>query len=422
MNKIERIVYDIVKSNPKVKLFIRNIYQAVFDILPRRKEFSINPIIFKESFFLGFHDIQAFSKDNTKVLANKLYMDLKMPSKEDFIDIGYFEFDGKDLNKFVKLGESNAWNYHKGCRLQWRLNGRSVIYNCTHEGVMIAKTIDISSQSEQIISSPIDSVSLDGKFATSFSYERLEKFMPGYGYNHSDELSFLNDKAPLNTGLFLVDLEKNTKKLLIDLKTLADQSKAEENSVESSHYVTHSLFSHDRKYISFFHRWVGEDTRKRYTRLMIYNLDTDEVFQVPTGYMVSHYVWNKSHEIIAYCNYNGTDAHTLIKINSLENSHFVAYPQLNSDGHQSFINDKRFVSDTYGDKWRMSKLYAVDILNNEAKLIASVYSPDKFQTKIPQKHIACDLHPIVSEDGSFVCFDTVKSGKRALAVMSLMGT
>ncbi len=33
----------------------------------------------------------------------------------------------------------------------------------------------------------MDTVSYDGKYATGFSYERLTRYMPGYGYVHSDE-------------------------------------------------------------------------------------------------------------------------------------------------------------------------------------------------------------------------------------------
>src|SRR5690606_17024018 len=149
-----------------------------------------------------------------------------------------------------------------------------------------------------------------------------------YGYNHSDDISFVKDKAPSKTGLFLVDLKKNERRLIVSLKELADQSRDHENSLESFHYVTHSLFSHDGKYISFFHRWVGDETLKRFTRLMVYDLTTGRLFQAPTGHMVSHYVWNDKREIIAYCNYENIDAHVLLKIDDLRNSHKVAYPQL----------------------------------------------------------------------------------------------
>ena len=420
MNSIEKVVYDLVKKNPKLKMFIRDVYQLAFDLLPRKKEYSLNPIDYKEGYFFGFHDVQAFSTDNKSVLANKLHFDLRMPKKEDFLEIGYFEISNNKLGKYESLGRTNSWNYHKGCRLQW-VNESHIIFNCTNHDKMISKIINISNKEEILINYPIDSVSKDGKYATSFSYERLEKFMPGYGYCHSDEISFLNEPASKNTGLFLINLEEKSSRLIVNLMELANQSKDKENSKFSNHYVTHTLFSEDGRYVSFFHRWVGEETRKRYTRLMIYDLKKKEFFQIPTGFMVSHYVWNKNNQIIAYCNYNGKDAHTLLDVEEFSNSKTIAYPEINSDGHQSFVDSNRFVTDTYGDKFRMSKLYLVNVDSNEVKLIASVYSPNKFQTKDPHKHIACDLHPIVSENGKMVCFDTAKSGKRSLAIMSLDG-
>lgn len=418
MNKLEKIIYDVVKSNPKIKLFIRNIYQSFFDALPRRKEYSINPIQIKEGYFFGFHDQQPFSVDGEYLLANKLHMDLEMPKREDFMDVGFFEFKNGKAMDFVKLGETNAWNYHKGCRLQW-VDIDRVIFNCTRNDQLGATILNVKNKEEREISFPIDSVSHDGRFATSFSYERLEKFMPGYGYCHNDSISFLEEQSPSGSGFYLVDLTTNTSKMIISLEGLASQIINDENTKGCFHYVTHSLFSPDGKYISFFHRWVGDETRKRFTRLMIYNVQSGELSQLPTGYMVSHYVWNSRNEIIVYCNHKEQDSHVLLKVEDIHNSHSVGYPTLNSDGHQSFVNDNFFVTDTYADKWRMSKLYTVDIVSDDVKLIASVYSPEKFQTKVANKHIACDLHPRVSRDGKYVVFDTVKSGKRSLAVMAL---
>lgn len=420
MNKIERYVYDAVKSNPKIKKQIRNIYQGVFDLLPRKKQFSINPISLKEGFFFGFHELQPFSHDNSKVLAVKYnYQDVRMPNPTDYALVGYLKLDSGVLGEFVELGRTNAWNFHKGCRLQW-IDESRIIFNCTDKDKLASKIVNIYTKEEEILPVPIDTVSPCGKFATSFSYERLEKHMPGYGYCHKDDYSFMNEKSPEKTGLFIMNLESKEVRLLLNLRTLAENTKDFESSTEWDHYVTHSEFSHDSELISFFHRWSGEYKGKRFTEFMIYNLKTNKFYRLPTtNLMTSHYDWNNKREIIAYCNYKNQDAHVLLKVDDLDNSQYIAYPQINSDGHQSFINDTSFVTDTYPDKWRMAKLYIVDILTNSKKLIASVNSSKKFQSSPLKGHVACDLHPIVSRDGSFVCFDTVQTGKRSLAVMKL---
>jgi hypothetical protein len=420
MNKLERFVYDLVRSNPKVKKRIRNIYQGCFDLLPRKKNFSINPIILKEGFFFGFHDLQPFSEDNSKVLAVKYnYEDLRMPTAEDYVLVGYIKFDGVQLGEFIELGKTNAWNFHKGCRLQW-IDGNRIIFNCTNSGRLVSKIINVNTKDEVVLPFAIDTVSNCGKYASSFSYERLEKHMPGYGYCHKDEYSFMDEKEPRKTGLFIINLESRESKLLVDLKTLSEKTLDLELSKNCDHYVTHTEFSHDSEFVSFFHRWSGEYKGKRFTEFMIYNLQANELSRLPTtNLMTSHYDWNKKREIIAYCNYKGQDAHVLFKIDDVESSHYVSYPEINSDGHQSFIDNISFVTDTYPDKWRMAKLYLVDVLTNNSLLIASVNSSKKFQSSPGKGHVACDLHPRVSTDGKYVCFDTVQTGKRALAVMKL---
>ncbi len=418
MNKIEKFVYDILKKTPWIKLAVRNVYQKIFDVLPREKNYSVSLIEIKEGYFFGFHDISPFSNDGNRILANCPPFNDHMPQKGDPLKIGFFDFKDGKFGKFTELGISYSWNFHKGCRLQW-LNQECVIYNTISKGNMVSQITNINSLHSRTLDFPIDSISKNGTFASSFSYERLEKYMPGYGYPYKDSYSFIENKAPNETGMYLIDMKNNSRKLIVSLSDLFKMVRDEENATFGYHYVTHSEFSQDNKYLSFLHRWVGKDTRKRYTRLIIYDLQKKTYFSAPTGNMVSHYVWNDLNQIIAYCNFKGIDCHALIDVENINNSKIIGYPTLNSDGHQSFVNNKAFVTDTYPDKYRMAKLFYVNMDTDEIKLLASLYSPEKFQSKSSYGHIACDLHPRVSHDGKFVCFDTVHTGKRSLAVMPL---
>ncbi len=418
MNKIERVVYDAVKLHPKVKLCIRNIYQTAFDLLPRKKDWSENPVSYKEGYFYGFHDTCPFSFDNSKVLANHVLIPLRMPKPGEGLEVGYFNFDGKELQDYVKLGDSCAWNYHKGCRLQW-VDSNRVIFNTAIGGVMKSEIVSIDTKESRIIDAPIDTVSPDGRYATTFSYERLEKFMPGYGYPYKDDCAYLAEAAPADTGLFLVNLLTGERKLLVDLKTLSRSKDVPEEQRGYMHYVTHSEFSSDGRYVSFMHRWVGNEIRLRWTRLMIYDLQTGDCFALPTSGMVSHYVW-RGHRILAYCRVKGIDSHVVFNVPDVENYTCVLTKQLNSDGHQTFVSDDVFVTDTYPDRRRMAKLFIVDMEKRTKRQILAFYHPKKFQSKL-YKHICCDFHPCASIDGRFVCFDSAFTGKRSLCVMSLAG-
>ena len=215
MNKIEEIVYHAVYRHPALKLFIRNIYQSVFDIFPRKADMIVGKSECKEGYFFGFHDVSPFSVDETKVLANKIAFDFRMPKEGEGIDIGFFDFKEGKLGRFHNMGTTYAWNYHKGCRLQW-IDKRSLIYNTAKDSLIISKILNVESGEETTFPYPIDTVYNSDKelVATTFSYERLQKCMPGYGYPYSDE-SYNDKKHPVETGLFLADLKTRDRKLII---------------------------------------------------------------------------------------------------------------------------------------------------------------------------------------------------------------
>lgn len=416
MNKLEKIVYDIVKSNPWLKNSVRNVYQKVFDLMPKKKDFFKGEVDVKKGYFFGFHDLSAFSDDETMILANKPKVFLTMPSPDEPLEVGYFNFEAGKMGEYISCSVSKAWNHHKGCRLQW-VNDTEFIFNTSFAGKLGSRIFNLGTKELKDIGFPIDTVHRKKRIATSFSYERLEKLMPGYGYPYADD-SYLNENASANTGIFLVDLERNTNELLVSLEELVEELNNQE-LYQYRHYVTHSEFSLDGQYISFLHRWVGEDVMKRWSRLVVYDLSNKSFFALPTSGMVSHYVWNHKNQIVAYCSVNGQDGHVLFDVPNVNSFKQIASNKLNSDGHQSFITDDIFVTDTYPDKYRTAKIYRVDTVTESTELLVSVYSPRKYQSKLPFKHIACDLHPRVSPSGKYICFDTVFPNIRSIAIMKI---
>ena len=420
MNKIEEFVYHLVYKNPTLKLAIRNLYQGCYDLLPRKKDFFKGEVCYKEGYFLGFHDNDAFSKDGQKVLAIKEFFDGRMPKAGEKVSVGYFDFCEKKLGDFHMLDDCYAWNWHKGCRLQW-ISNKELIFNTAINDKIVSTIINIETREKKIINSPIDTVLKGERIASSFSYERLQYCMPGYGYPYSDE-SFLNEDKPDGTGLFLLDLETGKKVLIITVSELAEQAPVEFREGDI-HYITHTEFSPDGRYLSFLHRWIRKEgtNLKRWTRIMVYDREKKNVFELPSQISGSHYVWNKRNQLLASCIIDNKSCHVLFDMNNVKNYLIIAPEILNQDGHQSFIDDDNFITDTYPDKRRMAKLYKVNIPSQSVELIASTYSPKEFQSFRTSEtgHIACDLHPRVSSSSKYVCFDCPSTGKRGLYIMSL---
>ena len=173
MNKLESTIYNLVRKNPALKQFVRNMYQGIFDLLPRKKEyFRLSLSIPGRLLFLGFHDVTPFSFDETKLLANQNRLDLRMPLPSDGLDVGYFDLEQGPIKDFHRVDTSYAWNYHKGCRLQW-LDKNRMIYNTAIANRLVSKIHDLSTGEYQVIDCPIDAVYHDGQrsLASSFSYE-----------------------------------------------------------------------------------------------------------------------------------------------------------------------------------------------------------------------------------------------------------
>ena len=255
--------------------------------------------------------------------------------------------------------------------------------------------------------------------ATSFSYERLDRCMPGYGYPYKDN-GYIEEPIPSETGLFIIDLNNNTQQLLIPISELTKTIDPSFNN-DYLHFVTHSEFSPDGKYISFLHRWISKtgDYMKRWTRIMVYNRETNDLIELPSQNSGSHYVWNRQNQLLASCIINGNSCHVLFDMNDINRYQVIAENKLNSDGHQSFISDTSFVTDTYPDKYRMAKIYKVNTETSDVEMLLNVFSPKEFQTKDFKCHIACDLHPRISPSGRYLCFDSSRTGKRALYLMNL---
>lgn len=413
MNKIEEFVYQRVKNNYVLKDAIRNIYQGFYDLLPNYdSKFSDEPIVLEDCYF-GFHDVKSFSRDNSRLLSNRLSIPLRMPTKDDLLEVGFFT--GDNYSNWHKLGETRAWNYHKGCRLQW-VDDDSVIFNICDDDVLKSCVCSVSSGEQRIVGWPIDSVSPDGRLATSFSYGRLEKLMPGYGYTVGDEDAHLEDCVPSSTGLYLVDLQTNERRLVLDLRTLSE-IQPEAGMADTYHFVTHTEFSPDGRYVAFLHRWY-KGTFQR-TRLIVYDQDNGEVHVSPTTGMVSHFVWNSRNGIVAYCRMEDIDSHVFFFGPDMKEWKRCGYPKLNSDGHHHFIDDDTFVVDTYPDKYRHCKLWKVSVKTDEVTLLADVKSLKQYVNPDDNHNWKCDLHPRVSADGTLVSFDSTHTGKRSLCVMKI---
>lgn len=420
MNKIEEIVYHALYKNPTVKIFVRNVYQDIFCMLLKPKRYNPESTQIAKGSYFGFHDVSQMSPDDSKLLALRNPFEKRMPKSGESEEIGYWDVseDGK-LGGFHCVDKTFAWNFHKGCREQW-FDNEHIVYNTVVDGKVVCKKTNVDTGNSEIWKYPIDTLSNDRKEYLTFSYERLERCMAGYGYPYSDEDSYLNDEAPSETGLFIVDIASGKREMLFSLAELAKTAPTEFRK-DHIHYVTHTEFSHDDRYISFLHRWIRNTgtTLKRWTRIMVYDRVNKTLTELPSQISGSHYVWNTKHQLLATCIIDNKSVQVLFDMQDVQNYRIVAADVLNSDGHQTFINDNEFITDTYPDRQRISYLYRVNIAENKATRIACLYSPLMYRSGSKHGHVSCDLHPRMSFSKKYLTYDCTDTGVRSVHLVRL---
>jgi len=421
MNQLEKIIYDAVKGNPRVKLAIRNLYQGVLDWIPQKKIVTSYPIVERPGYFFGFHDHSPFSFDNCLLAAGKFDVGLPihMPESGEKLGIGYFP--GKNFDEWNPVTKTKAWNWHQGCKLQWCGKDNSLVFNDHLDRRNVARVVPVDNPSDDVIlPGSIGSVSPSGEWAVGYSFDRLEKYMPGYGYRYKTERDDITDEAPESDGIYITNISKQTRDLIVDIKRLRHME-PEPSMDGAHHFVTHTIFSPSSKRFVFLHRWIKGDVTKRWSRIVTSDLNGENTRIFPTQDMASHLGWRNETELLVYCRLqDGNDCYALFKDVDPVTYSVLGAESFNSDGHPAWAPDQRyFITDTYPDRFRLQNLALYDSVECKRYDLARLKTYKKFATLSPYRHWSCDLHPRWDQTGRYICFDATYSGRRSLCTLDL---
>jgi hypothetical protein len=417
VNALEKRVYDLVKRHPRVKHFLRDAYQSLCDLIPVRAAESAYPITARTGYFFGFHDKCPFSADNARLAAGHFDIPLRMPTREDPLQVGYF--DGDNWETFHPIAETRSWNWHQGCQLQWRGARGEIVFNDFINGRSGARIVDVDTGADRAIGQGISTVSPDGRWAAGYTFGRVERCMPGYGYPGADGPG-LDHPAPDDDGLYAVDLESGEATRVVTIAQVA-AIEPEATMDGATHFVSHAIISPDGARVVFLHRWTRGHVRRRWSRMYTCDRDGGNLFRFPTREMVSHLGWRDPNHVLAWCRLpDGTDSYVLFTDGDDATYERVGAGHFNSDGHPSYRPGGRWiVTDTYPDAFRRNTLIVFDTETGRRYDLARLKAPKRFATIDPYEHWQCDLHPRWDRSGRVVCFDSTFQGERALCTIDL---
>lgn len=393
--------------------------------------------------FFGYYDVSPESEDGTKILYNVAPFNDHMPDKSDALKVGYY--DTTD-NKYIEIGETHAWNFQEGCRLQWMSNDE-VIYNDRQDDHYISIEYDIKSKKKTIYDVPVYSLDRKNRRALTYNFNRNR-----YSYAH-DESEEKTDYA--KDGIFILDLNDNSTKLLISLENLATAN----GTMGLNNWVEHCSFNPDGSRFCFFHRWNDENGLMQ-TNFCVSDLDGKYNVVIKKGFC-SHFGWKNNDVLTAWARLpRGINKvqqnqsaivkkfysfalkiyHLLIHDNSIKqkltNDAYIVFdfnndtknkipnPDFVSDGHCTWDGDKHIMlTDTYPDSDNLRSLMLYSENDNQVYLLGKFFSyPDiRDKEKYSLAGIRCDLHPKWSYDHKKVYFDSTHEGHRGLYRVDISG-
>ena len=412
MNKIESVVYNFIKYNPRLKNLVRDVYQALLYLIPVPRERSGYPVTGREGYFFGFHDKNPWSYHNRYLLSHG-YRQLpnKVPKMGDQIDIGFFK--GDNFSEFRKITSTSCYNWQQGSMLQWIGKSNKFIFNDSDGVENIAKVFDTDGVAHGILPKPIAAVDPDGKFALSYNFARLQWHFPGYGYVIGVDPE-IEAEAPSSHGISTIDIQNNHVTDLFSVRDIASIH-PEKNMIGAFHFLTHCLFSPSGRRFLFLHRWI-KDGNFTHTRMFSCDVDGQHLHLFPTNDMVSHIAWQDESHVLAYSrSLENKDAYILFRDRSQEYQ-LIGTDVFNSDGHPSFPGNfpEWFVTDTYPDRLQRSYLILYNILKEKRFDLGYFRQPFLYRDEV-----RCDLHPRWNHDGTMICFDSAHQGKRSLCTMNI---
>ena len=387
-------------KNLIIKLIGINNYRVILVFLSRalnnvhvKKWFGVNDynkILKKKNrnVFLGYYDYSA--EKNNKVLFLATQNDLKKKA-----EIYYYDMENQE-EKYIT--STNTWNYQMGCRLKW-FSDKEIIFNdYDNKKGYISRIVDICGKERVRFDFPIYDISNNKKYSFYTNFSILNYFRPGYGYTN-EKIEKFSEEMNKQNGIFKGNLETNKSNVILSIEEIKKHSSR--NYLNSKYnYINHISVSPYDNLFMFFHLWISENGELR-NRVFFVDYDGKVLNIIDDFDRASHYTFKSINEILLTVVINGKVEYRLYNIYT---GNYQLFKFLATDGHPSYIDKEKFITDTYPDYNGMQHIYLCDSNGIKSELVQIYHNPKK------NGEYRCDLHPRYSN--RILTFDSIVSRYR----------
>ena len=401
---LERRLSRRLGSAPWLRESVAYLYQAVLAVVSRAAPLAAAvPMRRVRGCFFGFHDKCPWDAPMQRILCHRVPTDASFRDASP-IEVGFVH--AGDL-RFEPLAETRAWNWQQGAMLQWT-GADDIVFNAWDGGTPVTRVL----RGARSLTHPghICAVARVGELSLGYSFTRPRRCAADYAYWFGSAPPFDEDRAPVEDGLFLTDLESGTRRLLTSIKALASSVNSESADY---HFITHATFNRSASSFAHYHRWRAAGGPLR-TRLLVSATSGELLGVAPIG-SPSHYCWDGDDALIITDSDSGGACYSRWVVGEAR-AVGLSPLLLQDDGHPqvSPADPRLLITDTYPDRWRRQSLLLADRSSGEVCCLLQEVIDLRFR-----RENRCDYHPRWRPDGRQVCVDTSGDGTRSLAILEL---
>jgi hypothetical protein len=165
-----------------------------------------------------FYQCLQFDSAGRYLLGMRVYFQNRAVSPTDRADIGYIDL--RDGHKWTKIGETTAWNWQQGARLQWRPKSDEIVWNNRSDDgkKYVCSVYNFRTRKSRSLPRPIYDLSPDGTTALTHDFERMKH--RGTDYVGIED-PFKDQYAPAKTGIWKMNMDTGQAELIISLERMA---------------------------------------------------------------------------------------------------------------------------------------------------------------------------------------------------------
>jgi len=373
-----------------------------------------------KSHWFGYYDKWQVDPSGRYVLGMEVDIPMRSPTDKDVIKIGMVDL--QDNDRWIELGQSNAWGWQQGCMLQW-IPGSSeeIIWNDQLDGQFVSHVLNVKTGAKRTLPKAVYALSPDGRYAVGTEFNRIQNMRPGYGYPGVPD-PFVDQRAPQEIGIYRMDMNSGDAKLIFSLQQAAEMPYLGKSLSKKWHYFNHLLVSPDSQRFIFLHRWRESPEAKGgfTTRMFTANMDGSEPYVLDSSGYTSHFIWRDPQHICAWTKPEGRMAAFYLFKDQTDEIQIVAPDKMVENGHNTYVpntDNEWILNDTYPhrDPGRRQTLYLYHVPTDRKVVLGRFFEPKRFTGEW-----RCDLHPRTNQQGTQVIFDsTHNNNKRQMYLVDI---